>query len=347
MRRYGRLLRSTVRAAALVLLLALPRPSAAQELSRRLILKDGTYQLVTKYETKGDRVRYYSTEREEWEELPESLVDWPATEKYEKDRAANASVPEAVQLDKEIEHETDAAQTKLPEVAPGLRLPADSGVFLFDSFQGEPQLDEIQQSAADVSRSTKGNIFRGALAPIAGLKQTIELEGAHATVQSHVGVPSIYINAESDPDQPDTSRSSSTKATAGGANTPEGPEQPEQAEQAIVPYDRFRIVRAEVKGSKRVVGDVKRSATGKVGTEQHALHTTIDRVSGGWFKITPIEPLAPGEYAVVEVMGTDGMNLYVWDFGVNPKSPANANPWKPEGKNTSLPAAQKQETQEK
>jgi len=309
----------------------------AQELSRRLILKDGTYQLVTKYETKGDRVRYYSSEREEWEELPESLVDWPATEKYEKDRAADKAVPEAVQLDKEIEHESEVAQTKLPQVAPGLRLPADSGVFLFDSFQGEPQLDEIQQSAADVSGSTKGSIFRGALTPIAGLKQTIELDGAHATVQAHVGVPSIYINAESDPDQPDASRSSGTKSAAGQANTPEGPEQPQQAEQAIVPYDRFRIVRAEVKGSKRVVGDVKRGATGKVSTQQHSLPTTIDRVNGGWFKIAPTQPLAPGEYALVEVMGTEGMNLYVWDFGVNPKAPANANPWKPQPDSPATP----------
>src|SRR5579864_5128793 len=90
---------------ALMLLLTLP--ALTQDLANRLILKDGSYQLVTKYEVKGDRVRYKSAERDEWEELPSSLVDWPATEKYEKERATSA-IPEAAALDKETDAEREA-----------------------------------------------------------------------------------------------------------------------------------------------------------------------------------------------------------------------------------------------
>jgi len=295
---------------------------SAQELARRLILKDGSYQLVTRYEVKGDRVRYFSAEREDWEELPSSLVDWPATDKFEHDRAASAAAPEAVQLDKESLQEQEREEIQEPEVAPGLRLPMDSGVFLLEAFEGGPQLVEIQQNQGDINQNRKNNMLR-AINPIAGAKATIELDGPHAAAQSHVKVPTLYIGVEETRDQ--FGQPSAQKDSR-------GPQQPQQPEQPIVPFDRFRIVRAEVKGNKRIIGDIKRAFTGKISQEQHFVKTTITNIKGGWLKLTPTEDLAPGEYSLVEMMGDEGMNFYVWDFGVNPKAPANAHPWKPEAK---------------
>jgi hypothetical protein len=326
---------TTISMAAIVLVLSLPSP--AQDLSHRLILKDGSYQLVTKYEVKGDRVRYKSAERDEWEELPSSLVDWPATEKYEKDRVTAPTIPEASALDKETDAEREAEESHLPQVAPGLRLPEDSGVFLLDNFQGQPQLIELQQTEGDINRNTKGNILRGAINPIASAKQIIELEGEHAQLHSHVSVPSIYINVEDESaNRPPAGETASAKQSEPSLDAPRGErqqaQQPQQPQQALVPFDRFRIVRAKVKGGKRIVGNIKRAVNGKVSQDESYVKTTIDRVSGGWLKLTPTEDLAPGEYVLVEMKGGEGMNLYVWDFGVNPNAPANANPWKPDVK---------------
>ena len=297
-----------------LLVIALLLPAVAQDTPRRLILKDGSYQLVTKYEVKGDRVRYYSTEREDWEELPNSLVDWPATEKFEKDRSTPP--PEAVELEKEL----DRVEAPLPEVAPGLRIPEDTGVFLLDNFQGEPQLLEINQTEGDVNRNTKVNILKGTINPVSGLKQTIELVGAHSAIQSHVEVPALYIKLEETPPQP------AAKADSPRSNDPQKPQPPEQ------PLDRFRILHVEVKGNKRIVGDVKRQVTGKMSHEQQVVKTTATNLNGGWLKLTPTQNLAPGEYALVEMAEQGAMNLYVWDFGVNPKAAQNPNPWKPDKK---------------
>ena len=133
-------------------------------------------------------------------------------------------------------------------------------------------------------------------------------------------MPSIYISIDQGSE------------AAPDAAKPQEPQQPQQREQARVPFDRFRILRMQVKGGKRIVGDVKRTVTGRVSEEQHFEKTTITRVAGGWFKVTPAASLAAGEYALVEMQGTDGMNLYVWDFGVDPKAPPNPNVWKPEPK---------------
>ena len=62
--------------------------------NHRLILKDGTYQMVREYQMVGDRVRYMSLERGgDWEELPDDLVDWDATRKWEQNHSGPYESP--------------------------------------------------------------------------------------------------------------------------------------------------------------------------------------------------------------------------------------------------------------
>ncbi|MBV8052407.1 MAG: hypothetical protein JOZ80_14540, partial [Acidobacteriaceae bacterium] len=290
----------------------------AQDLSGRLILKDGSYQLATKWEVKGDRVRYLSSERNEWEEVPNSLVDWAATEKYEKDRAAGVPSPEAIELDKEVAAERAAEEARSPLVAPGLHLPEDGSIVLLDTYQSQPELVELQQNGGELNRNRKANVLHAAINPIASSKQTIELDGPHAPVQAHTNVPSIYVNLEQGQD--------------GGANGgfSEQPQQPRQPQPPQQPWDRFHIVRAKTKNGKRIVGNIKISMIGKVSQEQSLVPTTSQQLTGGWVKITPNAALEPGEYAVVELLGKEGMNTFVWDFGVNPSAGANSAALKPE-----------------
>ena len=46
----------------------------------KLYLKDGGFQLVREYQVDGDRVKYYSVERSDWEEMPADLVDLKRTD---------------------------------------------------------------------------------------------------------------------------------------------------------------------------------------------------------------------------------------------------------------------------
>jgi len=291
-------------------------PASAQQLAKRLILKDGSYQLAIRWEVKGERVRYLSAERNEWEEVPNSMVDWSATDHYERDRAAGKPSPEAVALDKELEAERQADEARAPHVAPGLRLPDDGGVILLDTFQSQPQLVELQQNSGELNKNMKGNILRATINPIASAKQIIELPGLHSKIQAHATVPAIYVNVAQQ-DQLD-------KAT----------QIAEKSKEQELPWDRFRIVRLQTKQDKRIIGDIKIAIYGKVSQEQKLVPSTATKLTGGWVKVTPSSELAPGEYAVVELLGKEGMNLYVWDFGVNPSAGANATAWKPDASAT-------------
>ncbi len=301
--------------------------SLAQELAKRLILKDGSHQAVTKYEIHGDRVRYLSAERNDWEEMPKDLVDWPATEKYEKDRAAGATIPEAAALDKELEAERRAEEAQHPEVAPGLHLP-DDGVLMLDTIDGKAQLVEMHQNAGELDRDTKRNLLRSAINPIAGSKQAIELTGAHAAIQAHGAAPVFYLKPDEDTlEAVDDSAAAAAPTKSRQPQTIQQPQQPsqqpeqpsQQPEGPVVPFNRYFIVKAQSKNGKRTVADIKIAVYGKVSQEQSTVRTNITGIRGGWMKLSPIEALPPGEYAIVEMLGKEGMNLYVWDFGVSGK----------------------------
>jgi hypothetical protein len=282
-----------------------PSRLCAQPTAKRLILKDGSYQLASQWEVKGDRVRYLSTERNEWEEVPSSFVDWAATEKFEKNRANPPRSPEAEEVDKELAAERAAEEAKTPQVAPGLRLPENGGVELLDTFQNQPQLVELEQNGGKLNKNRKENVLKAAVNPAAGSTQPIELEGLHAKVQAHVSLPSLYVGL------------------APSENASTGP--PTQS-----PADRYRIVRMKSKNDKRILGEVKVSFIGKVSHEESLVPTTSEELTGGWIKITPTTALAAGEYAVVELLGSQGVNTFVWDFGINPSAPANSGAVGPE-----------------
>src|SRR5215467_15133348 len=203
--------------------LGLPRLASPADTTKRLILKDGSYQIVSKWEIQGDRVHYYSAERDEWEDVPNALVDWKATEQYEKDRQAQKNSPEAQALDRELEEERQEQESKSPTVAPGLRLPPEGGVYALDTYLGEPQLLPLDQSSGQVNKNTKRNILRGAINPVSGSKMTIELPGARAKIQVHASLPTIYVNLDST-DEEDSSPASASDKTP-----------------AQLPWDRFRI----------------------------------------------------------------------------------------------------------
>ena len=94
--------------------------------------------------------------------------------------------------------------------------------------------------------------------------------------------------------------------------------------------DRFRLVRVVAKKDARVVGVAKVSMGGKVSQQASFLPAKAEKLgTGEWIKLTPAQNLPPGEYAVVEMLSPQEMNLYVWDFGVNTNAPANPNTWQP------------------
>ncbi len=319
----------------LLLMLAGQCVAVAQTSNRRIILKDGSYQVVRKYEIKGDRLSYISAERSgDWEELPASLVDWPATEAWAKAHAPGApgpvvaqqgaalpGSPQAGELDREARAEREEEIARTPTVAPGLRLPDEDGVFILDTFQGEPELLNVPQNSGGLNTSTPHNVLRAAI-PDGGARQLIQLEGYKAKVQLHVSQPVIYISLDSPHKETQADDDALLVDTHGASSASELKNKQSHSS----PASRYAIVRVQVKRETRVIGALKISSLGKIGQSVDIVDTVSEILPGGhWMKLTPRLPLDIDEYALMEILSPKEINLAVWDFGVNPRSPETKN----------------------
>ncbi len=290
---------------------------------KRLVLTDGSYQAIIKYQIVGDRVHYLSSERYIWEDIPSSLINWDASRWFMTELEADKK--RAKEIDQQARKEQEEEDANAPTISPGLKLPPTGGIYLLDVYQSKPELNELSQNGADVKTHKAGNILRATINPVASAKQTIELPGPHAKIQSHVGNPFIYVFLDTEEDSPYTS-------------------DPEKQQ------EHWRIVKVEEKKGNRIVGNVNIAIYGKAKEKAQFVPTQVTPVSGRWIKIEPANDglLPPGEYALVEMLGQEGMNRFVWDFGVNPNAAANTGVFRPQPvKATDIPPQKQPELKTK
>jgi hypothetical protein len=265
----------------------------------KLVLKDGSFQLAREYQRKGDRVRYWSIERGTWEEIPAALVDWDATAKAQ---AAAAASDQAL-LDKvrrrQEEQKREApfnVDASLP-VAPGVFLPPGEGMFVVEGKSVTP----LDQVGAEVKTDKKQRLKQVlSPVPIVPSKRNVEIAGAKAVRRINSVRPEFYLReAPPDPDRVSPIRSSSRPGEV-------GPE--------------IELVRLTVKGGKREIESIRSMFGQALSEDRNSVGLQRWDVAQDVYRFTLSEELPAGEYAFAQIL-PDGINLYVWDFGVDRKGP--------------------------
>ena len=256
------------------------RADTALPRGKKLVLKDGSFHLVREYKVDGERVRYYSVERSQWEEIPTDMVDWPATQqaetaKKQSDATLAAKVGAEEQARKAVFVNVDASV----EVGPGVFLPDEEGVYLLD---GKNVLT-LPQGQTDVKLDT-GQVVKQILIPIPIIpsRHSISLIGERAKVRSTNPELEFYVRSKS----------------------PQAPE--------------IFLIRAKVHGGNRRIENIDRIFGGEMARRQTISVEHWELVKGVT-RLTLGAPLAPGEYAIAELAHGSEEDLYVWDFGIDAK----------------------------
>ena len=264
---------------------------------KKLVLKDGTFQLVRDYEKNGDRVRYFSLERGAWEEIPAAMIDWDATAKAEK---ATAAADDALAAKVHKQEAAQNIQTTLDvdaslQVGGGVFLPPGEGMFAVEGKSVIP----IPQVGSAIKTDRKNQLKRIlSPLPIIPAKQNIELEGKHATLRVNSSNPEFYLRELSTEDEQESGLERTSRQSTTGPDV--------------------ELLKATVKGNKRIIESVRSMMGEEVGRENKTISIQQWEVAKRVYRYTLSEPLPPGEYALAEIL-PGGLNLFVWDFGVDEK----------------------------
>jgi len=252
---------------------------AALPKGKKIILKDGTYQLAREYSVEGDRVRYWSVESSQWEEIPANLVDWDATHKSEAEQAArDAELKAKIRASSLAQMTKDIDVDRSLEIKPGLFLPDPAGFYALDL---NNNIREMKQSTAEVKGSTGREVEKILTGiPFIPGKATMDIPGERAAMRLSTVEPEFFMR-------------------------PVDRREP-----------RFRLLRAQVKGGHRIIDSASIEFTGQEKHKATEIEIQTWTPATGVFRYTLDERLAPGEYAFVE-MTADGISGYVWDFGVD------------------------------
>jgi hypothetical protein len=152
----------------------------------RLYLKDGTFHLVREWSRDGDRVKFYSTERSDWEEIPVDLVDLRRTEAESEERKKDLE-----DQNKTVSDETAAIRAQRSEIR---KIPQDAGVYTLDD---KGNLTVFEVATAKV-HNDKGRSILKVMSPLPMVlgKATVELDGEHSSRIVHDARQEFYFQLE-------------------------------------------------------------------------------------------------------------------------------------------------------